>query len=61
MLKLHAAFVLEYIVQGDTDLTRFKNEYCGCSAEETAGLLFSFAVKEEVSKQIDKMKYTGIT
>ena len=60
MLKLHAAFVLEDGERGETDLTRFNINTGSAQPRKQPARWIPFAVREEVSKQIDEMESNGI-
>ena len=60
MLKLHAALVLEDGERGETDLTRFSIDTGDAQPRKQPACWIPFAVREEVSKQIDEMESNGI-
>ena len=60
MLQLHAAFALEYGERGETDLTRFNIDTGDAQLKKQLARRIPFAVREEVSQQIEEMESTGI-
>ena len=60
MLKLHAALVLEDGERGETDLTRFSIDTGDAQPRKQPARRIPFAVREEVSKQIDEMESNRI-
>lgn len=59
VLQLHATFALEDGEQGETDLTRFNIDTGDAQPKKQLTHRIPFAIREEVSKQIEEMESTG--
>ena len=60
VLQLHAVFALEDGKRGETDLTRFNIDTGDAQPKKQPAHRIPFAVREEVSQQIEEMESTGV-
>ena len=60
VLQLHAAFVLEDGERGETNLTRLNIDTGDAQPKKQPAHRIPFAVREEVSQQIEEMESTGV-
>ena len=60
LLEWHSAFVLEEGERAETDLTRFNIDTGDALPKKQPARRIPFAVREEVTKQIEEMESTGV-